>query len=97
MANKTMKTEDYVVSVAKELGITKKAAREIIKSFLGQLAENTSKGIGSAFSGVGKVEIRDVEASTKRNPRTGEPVEVEAHQKPRFVFSGKVRDALRQA
>jgi nucleoid DNA-binding protein len=89
------KTEDYVVSVSKELGITKKAAREVIKTFLGQLAANTSNGIGSQFSGLGKVEIRDVEASQKRNPRTGEPVEVEAHQKPKFQFSGKVKNALR--
>jgi nucleoid DNA-binding protein len=90
-----LKTEDYVVSVSKSLGITKKAAREVIKEFLAQFAANTSNGISSQFSGVGKTEIRDVEASMKRNPRTGEPVEVEAHQKPKFQFSGKVKNALR--
>lgn len=90
-----IKTEDYVVSVAKELGTTKKAAREVIKTFLSQLAANTASGKPSAFSGVGKIEIRDVEASTKRNPKTGEAVEVEAHQKPKFSFSGKVRNQLR--
>lgn len=93
--SKQLKTEDYVVSVSKELGITKKAAREVIKSFLGQLASNTAAGIPSGFSGLGKVEIREVEASQRRNPRTGEPVEVEAHQKPKFQFSGKVKNALR--
>jgi nucleoid DNA-binding protein len=94
MAN-TMKTEDYVVSVSKALGKTKKETREIIKEFLAQFAENTSNGVGSAFSGVGKTEIREVSASIKRNPRTGDSVEVEAHQKPKFHFSGKVRNALR--
>lgn len=94
MAN-VMKTEDYVVSVSKALGTTKKATREIIKEFLSQLGENTSAGVPSAFSGLGKVDIRDVEASVKRNPKTGEQVEVEAHQKPKFQFSGKVRNALR--
>jgi predicted outer membrane repeat protein len=91
----TLKTEDYVVSVSKALGKTKKETREIIKEFLNQFSNNTANGLGSAFSGVGKVEIRDVEASIKRNPKTGEPVEVEAHQKPRFTFSGKVRNTLR--
>lgn len=95
MANKVMKTEDYVVSVSKSLGVTKKAAREVIKEFLHQFAENTSNGVASAFSGLGKTEIRDVEASVKRNPKTGESVDVEAHQKPKFQFSGKVRNALR--
>ena len=95
MANNTIKTEDYVVSVSKALGKTKKETREIIKEFLSQFAENTSNGVGSAFSGLGKVEIRDVDASVKRNPKTGEQVEVEAHQKPKFQFSGKVRNALR--
>lgn len=96
MASKNvMKTEDYVESVAKALGETKKATREIIKEFLSQFAANTSKGVPSAFSGLGKVDIREVEASIKRNPKTGEQVEVEAHQKPKFQFSGKVRNALR--
>lgn len=94
MTNKLM-TEDYVVSVAAELGITKKAARQVIKTFLSQVAANTSNGVGSQFSGFGKIEIRDVEASIKRNPKTGESVEVEAHQKPKFQFSGKVRSSLR--
>jgi DNA-binding protein HU-beta len=92
---KVMKTEDYVVSVAKALGGTKKATREVIKEFLAQLGANTAAGVPSAFSGLGKVDIRDVEASVKRNPKTGEQVEVEAHQKPKFQFSGKVRNALR--
>lgn len=95
MANKVMKTEDYVVSVSKALGETKKLTREILKEFLHQLGENTAAGVPSAFSGLGKVEIRDVEASIKRNPKTGEQVEVEAHQKPKFQFSGKVRNQLR--
>lgn len=89
------KTEDYVVSVAAALGTTKKATREIIKEFLAQFADNTSKGVPSAFSGLGKVEIRDVEAREARNPKTGEIVQVEAHQKPKFQFSGKVRNVLR--
>lgn len=94
MAN-VMKTEDYVVSVSKALGKTKKETREILKEFLTQLADNTAAGKGSAFSGLGKVEIREVEAKVARNPKTGEQVEVEAHQKPKFQFSGKVRNALR--
>lgn len=92
---KVMKTEDYVVSVSKALGKTKKETREIVKEFLNQFAENTAAGVASAFSGLGKTEIREVEASIKRNPKTGEQVEVEAHQKPKFQFSGKVRNALR--
>jgi DNA-binding protein HU-beta len=92
---KQLKTEDYVVSVSKALGKTKKETREIVKEFLSQFAANTSNGVASAFSGLGKVDIRDVDASIKRNPKTGERVEVEAHQKPKFHFSGKVRNALR--
>lgn len=95
MSNQIQKTEDYVVSVSAALGTTKKATREIIKEFLSQFAANTSNGVASQFSGVGKTEIRNVEASMKRNPKTGEQVEVEAHQKAKFQFSGKVRNALR--
>lgn len=90
-----LKTEDYVSSVAEATGQTKKLTREIVKEFLAQFGANTANGIPSAFSGLGKTEIRNVEASIKRNPKTGEQVEVEAHQKAKFQFSGKVRNALR--
>lgn len=91
----SLKTEDYVASVAEEVGMTKKDTRAVIKEFLSQVAENTSLGISSQFVGLGKIEIRNVDAATKRNPRTGEPVEVDAHQKPKFNFSGKIKDALK--
>lgn len=95
MSTSSLKTEDYVVAVAAMTGNTKKATREVIKAFLTEIAENTVSGIESQFVGLGKIEIRDVEASTKRNPRTGQPVAVAAHQKPKFGFSGKIRNALR--
>lgn len=91
----TLKVEDYVASVSEALGKTKKETREVIKEFLTQWADNTKSGVQSQFVGVGKTEIRDVEASQKRNPRTGEPVFVEAHQKAKFNFSGKIKDSLR--
>lgn len=94
MAN-SLKTEDYVVSVAKSLGMTKKDTRNVIKEFLSQIADNTAAGRESQFVGLGKIVIREVQGGTRRNPRTGEPVTVEAHQKPKFHFSGKVSDALR--
>lgn len=87
--------EDYVTSVSEELGITKKAAREVIKEFLSQWAQNTSNGVESKFVGVGKTTIRDVKAAERRNPKTGEPVFVDAHQKAKFDFSGKIKNALR--
>lgn len=93
--NNNLKTEDYVSSVAEATGMTKKDTRLVIKEFLNQAADNTKKGIPSHFVGFGKIEIRDVAASEKRNPRTGEPVDVEAHRKPKFDFSGKVKAELR--
>lgn len=90
-----LKVEDYVSSVAAATGMTKKDTRIVLKEFLAQAGANTKAGIESHFVGFGKIEIRDVQASIKRNPRTGEPVEVEAHRKPKFDFSGKVKDALR--
>jgi DNA-binding protein HU-beta len=95
MAKNSLKVEDYVDSVAKATGNTKKAAREVIKEFLSQVGENTKSGRATQLVGLGKIEIREVAASKKRNPRTGEPAFVEAHQKPKFSFSGKIRNFLR--
>jgi nucleoid DNA-binding protein len=91
----SLKTEDYVVTVAAALGKTKKETREIIKEFLSQATENTKAGLPSQFVGLGKIEIHEVDGSEKRNPKSGQKVWVDAHQKPRFKFSGKVRNVLR--
>jgi DNA-binding protein HU-beta len=91
----SLKVEDYVDAVAKSTGTTKKAAREVIKEFLSQVAENTVAGKTTQLVGLGKISIREVEAATKRNPRTGQPAFVEAHRKPKFGFSGKIRNKLR--
>lgn len=91
----SLKVEDYVDSVAKATGNTKKATREIVKEFLNQVGENTKSGVATQLVGLGKISIREVAASTKRNPRTGQPAFVDAHQKPKFQFSGKIRNVLR--
>jgi nucleoid DNA-binding protein len=75
--------------------MTKKDTRLVIKEFLSQAANNTKNGVESHFVGFGKIEIRESAAAIRRNPRTGEPVEVEAHLKPKFDFSGKVKSELR--
>lgn len=89
------KTEDYVSSVAEATGKTKKDVRLVIKEFLSQAGDNTKNGLESHFVGFGKIEIRDADAAIRRNPKTGEPVEVEAHRKPKFSFSGKIKNELR--
>lgn len=93
--NASLKTEDYVVSVSIATGNTKKDTRIILKEFIAQIVGNTKTGLPSQFVGLGKIEINDVKAAEKRNPKTGQKVQVEAHQKPKFKFSGKVRNSLR--
>lgn len=90
-----LRLEDYVVSVSESLGKTKKETREILAEFKRQLISNTASGHESQISGLGTFGIKNVEAATKRNPSTGEPVFVEAHKRPKFKFSNKIKEELK--
>ncbi|MFR6664839.1 MAG: HU family DNA-binding protein [Thomasclavelia spiroformis] len=53
------------------------------------------KGERIPIVGLGAFETADVEERIGKNPKTGQPVNIPAHRKPKFKISKTLKDAVR--
>lgn len=91
----TITREVLADHLAERAQITKVAAREEVKWFFDTLSTAVLAGDEVRIHGFGTFKAVNRSASTRRNPRTGEPVQVPAHRAVRFVPSTTVAAALR--
>jgi nucleoid DNA-binding protein len=91
----TITREVLADHLAERAQITKVAAREEVKWFFDTLSAAVLAGDEVRIHGFGTFKAVNRSASTRRNPRTGEPVQVPAHRAVRFVPSTTVAAALR--
>jgi DNA-binding protein HU-beta len=91
----TITREVLADRLADKVNLTKVAARDEVKWFFDTLSSALLAGDEVRIHGFGTFKAVTRAASTRRNPRTGEPVQVPAHKAVRFVPSTTVNAALR--
>lgn len=91
----TLTREVLADQLAERAQITRVAAREEVKWFFETLSAAVIAGDEVRIHGFGTFKPVQRAASTRRNPRTGEPVQVPAHRAVRFAPSTTVNAALR--
>lgn len=79
-----MNKTELVAAVAAKTELTKKDAEKAVSAVLETVAETLAAGEKVQLVGFGTFGIREREARTAKNPRTGEPVEVAASRVPAF-------------
>jgi len=77
--------KQLVSVVATKAHLTKKAAREGIDTFLGEITKALKKGEKVVLSGFGTFRVVKVKDKPVIVPGTGERKVVKAHRAPRFV------------
>lgn len=82
-----MRKVDFVNRFAEVRGTTKKEAGEIVDAFLDVLKEGIKEDGEVDFFGFIKFTKDYRDATVKKSPRTGEPVEVPAKYVPKAKFS----------
>jgi DNA-binding protein HU-beta len=90
---------ELVAAVAKQLGLTKTRAAEIIELFFspnGIIASELKRGGRIAISGFGSFEIRKRAAREWRDPRTGKSSTIKASSVPAFRASRALRDLVKR-
>lgn len=88
-----MTKADLVEQVAQAIGpgITKKDCAAVVDGFLNAVRQALADGNHIEIRGFGTFKVRHRKARTARNPRTGEPVRVEARAVPVFKPSKNFR------
>jgi len=89
-----MTKTELIDNLAKETGLTKTQAKEVIETLLTQTTKALKKEGRFVLAGLGTFDVVKRAKRTARNPRTGEPMIVKAHKAVRFKPAKALKEAV---
>ncbi len=89
-----MNKNDLVAAVADNAGLTKADAGKAVDSLFDSIADALKKGGDVRIVGFGTFSVAKRKATTGRNPRTGETIQIAASKQPKFKAGKGLKDAV---
>lgn len=90
-----MNKENLVKTVAEGIdGATKKDIAVVVDEVFNTIKNTLASGEKISIAGFGSFEVTERAARECKNPRTGEPVHVDASKAPKFKASKTLKDAV---
>jgi len=89
-----MNKKELVAAVAEEADLTKDQAGAAVDAVIQHIQTALQDGDEVRIAGFGSFKVSDRKATTARNPRTGEEVQVPASRVPKFQAARGLKDAL---
>ena len=73
------------------IGVNKREAKELVDAFFDRIVQELAQGEDVKISGFGNFQLRAKSPRPGRNPRTGEPIAIEARRVVTFHASQKLK------
>ena len=89
-----MNKQDLIGMVAESAGLGRGEAGRAVDALLEAVTASLKRGEAVRLTGFGTFELSDRKASTGRNPRTGEPMEIMAGRVPKFRPGKALKDSV---
>mgnify|MGYP001170357234 FL=1 len=89
-----MNKNDLISSVAESSGLTKADAGRAVDGVFESIASALSSGDDVRIVGFGSFSVANRAASTGRNPRTGEEIQIPASKQPKFKAGAPLKSAV---
>ena len=89
-----MNKNDLVANVAEASGLSKADAAKAVESTFEAVTSELSGGGEVRLVGFGTFSVAQRRASTGRNPRTGEAIQIPASKQPKFKAGKALKDAV---
>lgn len=89
-----MNKTDLVAAVATDAQLTKDKASVVVESVIKHIQSALLDGDEVRIPGFGNFKVTDRKATTARNPRTGETVQVPASKVAKFAPAKGLKEAL---
>ena len=89
-----MNKNDLISSVAESSGLTKADAGRAVDGVFESIASALSSGDDVRIVGFGSFSVANRVASTGRNPRTGEEIQIPASKQPKFKAGAPLKSAV---
>ncbi len=89
-----MNKNDLISQVAGDAGLSKADATKAVDAVLDNIAGSLSSGGEVRLVGFGTFSVTHRKATTGRNPRTGETIQIKASNQPKFKAGKALKDAV---
>ena len=89
-----MNKNDLISSVAESSGLTKADAGRAVDGVFDSIASALASGDDVRIVGFGSFSDANRAASTGRNPRTGEEIQIPASKQPKFKAGAPLKSAV---
>jgi len=89
-----MNKAQFVAYMAQSNHCTKIEAKKAIDMFTSSVIGALGQGEEVSLVGFGNFSVSKVAARDGRNPRTGEPIKINAYNQPKFKVGQKLKDAV---
>lgn len=89
-----MNKQELVDSVAKKTGLPKTKAQDAVQAIIETIKMSLKKGDEVRLVGFGTFSVAQRAATTGRNPRTGEKINIPASKQPKFKAGKELKEAV---
>jgi DNA-binding protein HU-beta len=89
-----MNKNDLIATVAERTGLSKTGAGEAVEATFDVITKALKAGDEVKIIGFGNFTVSTRAASTGRNPRTGETIQIAASKSPKFKAGKGLKDAV---
>lgn len=89
-----MNKNELIAAVADQCEMTKAQAGDAVDAVLDTVTGALKSGDDVRLLGFGNFAVADRKATTARNPRTGEPINVPASKAPKFKAGKALKEAV---
>ena len=89
-----MNKNDLIASVASSAGLSKSDATRSLESLIDTITNALKRDEKVSIVGFGNFSISHRKATTGRNPRTGESIQIPASKRPKFSVGKALKEAV---
>jgi DNA-binding protein HU-beta len=89
-----LKKNDLIAQVANSSGLSKSDAGKALDAVLDTITSALASGDEVRIIGFGTFSVSNRAATTGRNPRTGEVIQIAASKQPKFKAGSPLKDAV---
>lgn len=89
-----MNKSELIDQIAKDSGITKAQANDVLDAFTGGVMSTLKKGDTVTLVGFGSFSVSQRAARNGRNPQTGETIKIKASKVPKFKAGKELKDKV---
>ncbi len=89
-----MNKQELIAAVSERTGLARNDTARVVETMLQIVTEQLQNGSEVRLVGFGNFAVSRRKASTGRNPRTGEPLNIKATSQPKFRPGKVLKDAV---